>query len=114
MTNQFNPVGTNDITSDDKLWALLAYIFSPLIPVVILLMADKKDRPFLKAHNIQALIWGLLIWVLGGVLSPLFGIGCIVTVAGLIASIVWGIKANKGEYVTIPVITNFVKQQNWA
>ena len=53
-----------EITSDDKLWALLAYIFTPLIPLVILLMPDKKDRPFLKAHNMQALILGVIEWVI--------------------------------------------------
>lgn len=115
MADQMNPMGsTADITSDDKLWALLAYILSPVVPIIILLMADKKDRPFLKAHNIQALIWGLLIWILGTVLSPLFFIGCIVTIVGLIFSIIWGLKANKGEYVTIPVISNLVKSQGWA
>jgi len=56
----------SDITSDDKLWVLLAYIFSPLVPVIILLMADKKDRPFIKANNIQALIWGIC-WVVSGI-----------------------------------------------
>ena len=35
-------------TDDDKLWALLAYVFSPLVPIIIFLMEDKKERPFLK------------------------------------------------------------------
>ena len=38
------PMGGMEITSDDKLWALLAYIFSPLVPIIILLMEDKKSR----------------------------------------------------------------------
>ena len=49
-----------DITPDDKLWALLAYALSPLVPVIILLMEDKKNRPFIRAHNAQALAWGLV------------------------------------------------------
>ena len=104
----------SDITSDDKLWVLLAYIFSPLVPVIILLMADKKDRPFIKANNIQALIWGVFGWVVSGILTPVAFIGCLVGVAYLVITIIWAIKANKGEYVTIPVITNFVKNQGWA
>ena len=113
MANQVNPVSSTDITSDDKLWALLAYIFSPLIPIVIMLMPDKKDRPFLKAHNIQALIWGAVYVVLGSILAAVF-VGCFIYLIGLGFAIYWGIKANKGEYVTIPVITNFVKNQGWA
>jgi uncharacterized membrane protein len=26
----------------------------------------------------------------------------------------WGYKAYQGEYVVIPVVTNFVKNQGWA
>ena len=103
-----------EVTSDDKLWVLLAYIFSPLVPIIILLMADKKDRPFIKAHNIQALIWGILGWVISGVLTPVAFLGCIVGLAYLVITIIWAIKANKGEYINIPVITNFVKNQGWA
>ena len=47
------------ITSDDKTWALLSYLFTPIIPIILLLIEDKKNRPFLKAHYPQALVWGL-------------------------------------------------------
>ncbi|MBE2224333.1 MAG: hypothetical protein IAF02_22525, partial [Anaerolineae bacterium] len=33
--------GDMDVTADDKLWALLAYVLTPLIPIIIMLMADK-------------------------------------------------------------------------
>jgi uncharacterized membrane protein len=102
------------ITSDDRLWALLAYLLSPLVPVIILLMEDKKNRPFLKAHNIQALAWGVVGWALSTLLAPVAFIGCIIWVAYVVITIMWALKANKGEYVEIPVITNFVKGQGWA
>ncbi len=54
MSDQFT---NEEVTSDDKLWALLAYVLTPLVPVIILLMEDKKNRPFLKAHNVQALVF---------------------------------------------------------
>lgn len=101
-----------EITSDDKLWALLAYIFTPLIPLVILLMPDKKDRPFLKAHNMQALILGVIEWVINVALSFVV-VGCITSVITIIVNIYLGVKANKGETFEIPVITNFVKNQGW-
>jgi len=102
-----------NITSDDKLWALLAYLFTPLIPVILLLLEDKKNRPFIKAHNFQALAFGIVAWVLSATLSFIV-IGCIIWAAALVFQIIWGIKAYKGEYVTIPVITDFVKKQGWA
>ncbi len=35
---------SSDITSDDKLWAALAYVFSPLVPIILMLMEDKKNQ----------------------------------------------------------------------
>ena len=48
-----------DLTSDDKLWAMLAYILTPIVPIIVMLMEDKKNRPFIKAHNAQALVIGV-------------------------------------------------------
>ena len=101
-----------EVTSDDKLWALLAYVFTPIIPIVIMLMEDKKNRPFLRAHNAQALIWGLLNYVVISFLSAfLCGLPTLI-VWGI--GLFWGLKAYKGEYVNIPVITDFCKKQGWA
>ncbi len=110
MSEQFP---ASEISSDDRLWALLSYILSPIVPIIILLMEDKKNRPFLKAHYVQALVWGVLGVVVNGLLSLII-VGCFTSVAYLVITIIWAIKANKGEYVTIPVITNFVKNQGWA
>ena len=101
----------DDISSDDKLWAALAYIFSPIISIIILLMDDKKDRPFIKAHNVQALVAGIVMSV---VVVPIavVTLGC-----GSILFLImwyWAYKAYQGEYVSIPLITDFVKNQGWA
>ena len=103
-----------DVSSDDKLWALLAYILSPLLPIIILLMEDKKSRPFLKAHNAQALVLGVVGLIVNSVLTPIFGIGCITSVIYLILVIYYGVKAYQGNLVEIPVITNWCKSQGWA
>ena len=105
---QYSP--PTDITSYDKLWALLAYILSPIVPIIIILMEDKKNRPFLKAHNAQALVLGIV----GSIVSAALGWLCIPALLYVIAAIYYGVKAYKGEYVTIPVITNWVKSQGWA
>jgi uncharacterized membrane protein len=102
-----------ETSSDDKLWALLAYVLSPLIPVIILLLEDKKDRPFIKAHNGQALVLGLVNLVLGMVLSFTVVLACVPFLVW-IYMVYLGIQAYQGQYVTIPVITDFVKNQGWA
>jgi len=107
------PSSPIESSSDDRLWALLAYIISPLVPIIILLMADKRERPFIKAHNVQALILGVAIYVLSSLLTAVFGLGCLIWLIGIIYEIILGLKANKGELVEIPVITNFVRGQGW-
>jgi uncharacterized membrane protein len=97
------PMG--EVTSDDKLWALLIYVFSPLVPIIVLLMQDKKDRPYLKQHNIQALVLGIISVVTSGV--------CIGLLVWLY-QVYCGIQAYSGKPVVIPVITDFVKNQGWA
>lgn len=102
-----------EITSDDKLWALLAYVLSPLIPVIILLLDDKKNRPFIKAHNAQALVLGIVNVVLGIVVGWTVVLSCVPLLVW-IYMVYLGIQAYQGQYVTIPVITDFVKNQGWA
>jgi uncharacterized membrane protein len=104
-----------EVTSDDKLWAMLAYVFTPLIPIILLLMEDKKNRPFIRAHNAQALAWGLINLVGGTILSGVlfFCFGAPSLIIWLVG-VYWGYKAYQGEYITIPVITDFVKNQGWA
>ncbi len=106
------PMDMGNVTDDDKLWALLAYVFTPLIPIILMLMEDKKDRAFIKAHNGQALVWGVLNVIVGTVLS-VFLCGIPSLLMWLVA-IYWGWQAYQGQEVTIPVITDFVKQQGWA
>ncbi len=110
MTNQVQ----GEVTSDDKLWAALAYIFTPLIPIILLLLADKKDRPFIKAHNMQALIWGVVVWVVSLVTSPVFGLGCLVWLVAIVLQIYWAYQSYQGKLISIPVLTDFVKNQGWA
>ncbi len=97
---------SSDVNSDDKLWAMLAYLI-PLIAIVVLLMEDKKARPFIKFHAVQSLVATVALTVIATVT---FGCGSVL----YLALIWWAIKAYQGEYVTIPVITDFIKNQGWA
>jgi uncharacterized membrane protein len=119
MTNPYDPAGPSgpiltpgEISSDDKLWALLAYIFTPIVPIIILLMEDKKNRQFIKYHNYQALALGIVQVVLWSL-----SFTCITAILGLalfVGQIYWGIQAYNGQYVTIPVLTDFIKKQGWS
>ena len=99
------------VTSDDKLWAGLAYVFSPFVPILLLLLEDKKDRPYIKAHNVQALVTGAILAIIVPFLA-VFTLGCGSFI--WLIMLYWGYKAYQGEMVNIPVISDFVKNQGWA
>jgi uncharacterized membrane protein len=100
-----------DVTSDDRLWAALAYVFSPLVPILLFLMQDKKNRPYIKAHNAQALVLGIVLIVLTPIIATFtFGLGTLLWLLML-----WyAYQAYQGKTITIPVISDFVKNQGWA
>jgi uncharacterized membrane protein len=96
---------SSDISSDDRLWAALAYVFSPLVPIILMFMEDKKNRPYIKANNMQALILGIITAV-----TSAFCIGILVWFYQLYCAY----QAYQGQTVTIPVITDFCKNQGWS
>ena len=104
---------SSDVTSNDKMWVLLGYIFSPLVPIIVMLMEDKKSRPFIRAHNAQALVLGVVEIVLYIVLGWTIFLACVPFLLW-IYMIYLGIQGYQGKYDTVPVVTNFVKNQGWA
>jgi uncharacterized protein len=104
----------SSVTSDDKLWSALGYPI-PVIPIIALLMEEKKNRPFIKFHAVQSLIFNVALWIAIIVVTVItFGFG------GLCAPLLWlatlwpAIDSYKGNYTEIPVLTKFMKNQGWA
>jgi len=101
-----------EITSDDRLWSALGYPI-PLIAIIVLLMEEKKNRPFIKFHAVQALALNVGLYIVMLLLSFTFiGLAC--------APLVWLITlwpaydSYRGNYTELPVITNFIKNQGWV
>jgi len=97
----------SDITSDDKLWAALCYIpyVNPIISIIMLLMENKKSRPFIRFNAIQSIVLGILAYIT----SPI----CIGILIALYMFYL-AYTAYQGQDVTVPVITDFIKKQGWA
>lgn len=104
MEVKMTTVPNMEISDDDKLWALLAYLFPPLLGIILLLLDDKKTRPFIKYNAVNSIMLGVVSMVLSflcvGILLWFY-------------SIYLGIKAYQGEMVTVPVLTDFGKKQGW-
>jgi uncharacterized membrane protein len=110
MTDQST---SSDTTNDDKLWAALGYpIF--LIAIIVLLMEEKKRRPFIKFHAVQALVVNVVLWALGLILTAVtLGFGSLCLPLLWLVTIFFAYQAYQGNYYEIPVITNFIKGQGW-
>ena len=113
----------SSITSDDKLWAALGYPVWP-IAIVMLLMDEKKRRPFIKFHAVQALALNVVVWVIGIILGIISAALAAVTlgIGGIISCVIpilwlllfWpAILAYQGKYFEVPVVTKFLRDQHW-
>ncbi len=98
----------SDLTQDDKLWALLSWIFWP-VALVMLLIDEKKNRPFIKYNAVLSLSLSVIAWG-----SSVIGIGLCLGPLAFIYSIVLGIQSFQGQWVKVPVLTDFAKKQNWV
>ena len=94
------------ITDDDRLWALLSWIFW-IIAVLALLLEEKKDRPFVRYHAWHSIVTGIIFTIIS---VATFGCGTPV----FLVSLYFAYRAYQGEWFTIPVLTDFIKGQGWA
>ncbi len=104
-----------DVTSDDKLWAALSYVFAPLIGIIVLLMEDKKARPFIKFHAVQSIAASIAFWIVATIITTVtIGFGGLCVPVLWLVFLYWAYQAYQGQMVNIPVVTNFIKGQGWA
>jgi uncharacterized membrane protein len=104
---------TPEVSSEDRLWVLLCFLLTPLLPLITLFLDDKKNKTFIKYHTVPTLILGIVEVVVVGILSLIPIVNCFVPLVYII-NVVYGIKAYNGTNTDIPVITDFSKQQNWS
>jgi len=122
-----------EVTSNDRLFAGLAYIINLIVPLLILLMEENKKRAFQRYHAIQALgllvacfayaiVLGMAQCVLGIILSALRSgfltstLGCLFSLLGFVplaVSLYYAYQAYTGKMFEIPVVTQFMRQQKW-
>jgi uncharacterized membrane protein len=102
---EFKEVGPGDsISDDDRLWALLGYIL-PIIALIALLIEEKKDRPFIRYNAIHSLMLAVITIILS--------VTACLWVLPWIYSLYLGVKAYQNEWVVVPFLTDFAKNQGW-
>jgi uncharacterized membrane protein len=99
-------------TSNDKLLAALTYPI-PLVGIIILVSDSMKNNPFLRTHAIQSLALGVVLFVLSFIITLIPVIGCFTPIIWLGITLYYAYQAYQGKDVTIPVVTDFCRNQKW-
>ena len=106
-------VNSSEVNDNDRLWALLVWII-PLLAIVVLLVESMKTRPFQKYHAVNSLVFSVVFSVVLMIISAItFGFGSCLFILWFIA-VYWGIKAYQGDWVVVPVLTDFIVKQGWV
>jgi len=118
-----------DATDNDRLMSALSYasqvVVPILVPAVMLLAEESKNRPFQKFHAIQslgflvaAIIYEVLAAIVYCGLSAVTGgcLGCLLWLLFLVPvvpAIYYAVRAYQGMYFKIPFLTDFLVQNKW-
>jgi uncharacterized membrane protein len=87
----------------------------PIVAIIILVSETMKVRPFQKFHAVQALAFWVIVTVIGIVLTVVtLGFGGICFPILWLVSLWPAYKSYQGEYMEMPVITDFIRKQNWV
>jgi uncharacterized membrane protein len=101
------------ISDDDKLWAALGYPI-PILPIIALLMEEKRERPFIKFHAVQSLAVNVVLWVVFLILTLItLGFGSLCAPIFWLVTLWPAYEAYQGKRLEIPVITKFLFDQGW-
>jgi uncharacterized protein len=104
-----------EITSDDKLWSALGYVFAPIVGIIVLLMEDKKSRPFIKFHAVQSIAASIAFWIVATIITTVtIGFGGLCVPVLWLVFLYWAYQAYQGQDVRIPMISDFIRNQGWA
>ncbi|MGN6561917.1 MAG: DUF4870 domain-containing protein [Thermomicrobiales bacterium] len=92
---------------NDKIMAALCYFFF-IIMGIIVLVTDMKNKPFLKYHAYQSIVFGVALaigWIIASVLSvAIIGL-CLMPVLFIVQIYYTYVAYSKGIF-TIPLITD--------
>ncbi|NLS80209.1 MAG: DUF4870 domain-containing protein [Chloroflexi bacterium] len=122
------PVGPTP-DDNDRLWAAAGYATQLLVPVVVpvimLLSESNKERDFQRYHAVHALtllavtvLYEIVATIVYSILSALSA-GCLACIMWpifllpAVAFIYYAYLAYQGEYVQVPYMTQFLRDQGW-
>lgn len=91
----------------DKMIAALAYIFCPIVGIIILL-TEMKNKPFMKFHAYQSIVFGIalvVLWTVASFLAVVL-VGCLIMPVLLVAQFWYAYQAYTKGVFRIPGVTD--------
>jgi len=111
VTPEIVPDANPDITSDDKLWGALSYIW--LIGLIMLLIEEKKNRPFIRFHAVQSMALNVVLVIASIIIGWIPFVQCLTPLIWLV--LLWpAIGAFQGKLTNLPFISDFIRKQGWV
>jgi uncharacterized membrane protein len=104
------PTGSDP--NNEKLLSALTYVI-PIIGIVILVSDSMKNNPFMRRHAVQSIALGVVLAVVSIILGIIPLVGCLVPILWLGVTIYYAVQVYNGKEFTIPVISDFCKNQGW-
>jgi uncharacterized membrane protein len=105
------PVEESELTSEDRMWAALSWLpitpLWPVLAVVALLMENTKDRPFVRYNAVVSIATGVILIPL-----TIITIGCAAIL--YFVFFYWAYQAYQGQEVTVPIVSDWVRNQGWV
>jgi uncharacterized membrane protein len=98
--------------NNDALLSALTYPI-PIVGIVILLSDSMKNNPALRRHAVQSIALGVVLFVISFIIGLIPVIGCLTPILWLGVTLYYAYQAYQGKDVTIPVITDFCRNQKW-
>ncbi len=97
-----------ETTDDERLWAMLCWLqimgVWPLVSILALFLENTRHSAYIRYHAMLSLVLGIT-------LIPVTILTCGLGAVLYLGYFYWGIKAYRGEWVRIPVVSNWVRPQ---
>lgn len=98
---------------EDRLWGMLAHmvnLFAPAIGSIVVYFIYKDKSRFVAYHAMQAFVCNAILWAVSGTFIGITcGFGFPIIFVPYVLAIMWGLKANKGEWTGYPLIDGIGK-----
>lgn len=95
-----------NVTDDERLWAMLCWLqimgLWPIVSILVLFLDSTRHSAYIRYHAMVSLLLGIA-------LIPVTLLTCGLGAVLYLGYFYWALKAYQGEWVRIPVVSNWVK-----